>query len=119
MAAHNDLGKKGEDITAKYLLKNKYEILERNWRYLKAEIDIIALKENTLVIIEVKTRSSLNVILPEESVNQKKIKLLISAANEYVNVKKLNVEVQFDIVTILKKNQKQVINHIKNAFLHF
>ncbi len=63
MAFHNDLGKKGERIAVDYLIKNGYKILERNWRYLKAEIDIIAKKDNTLAIVEVKTRSKQGLVL--------------------------------------------------------
>ena len=56
MATHNELGKKGELFAVQYLQKKGYRILERNWRYLKAEIDIIALFENTVVIVEVKNK---------------------------------------------------------------
>jgi putative endonuclease len=58
MAAHNELGKKGEQLAIDFLIKNEYKILEKNYRYLKAEVDIIAQKENTLVVVEVKTRST-------------------------------------------------------------
>ncbi len=119
MGSHNELGKKGEEIAANYLIKNGYVILDLNWRFQKSEIDIIAKKENTLFIIEVKTRSSIHIISPENAVNQKKIKLLVVAANEYVSQKKLNIEVQFDIITIHKKHKKHTLNHIKDAFLPF
>jgi|TARA_B110000014_G_C20012740_1_gene525143 putative endonuclease len=119
MAFHNDLGKKGEEIAAEYLNRNGYDILEKNWRYLKAEIDIIAKKENLLAIVEVKTRSSINIISPEQSINAKKIKLLVSAANEYVVQNELDIEVRFDIITIHKKGSKYDLHHIKEAFLFF
>ncbi|MET0945038.1 MAG: YraN family protein, partial [Flavobacterium sp.] len=60
MAEHNELGKEGEKLAAKYLQENGYEILDRNWTFQKAEIDIIAQKDNYLAIVEVKTRSSLD-----------------------------------------------------------
>ena len=119
MAFHNELGKKGEQIAIEYLSRNGYQILERNWRYLKAEIDIIAKKGNTLIVVEVKTRSTVNIIRPEEAVNNKKIKLLISAANEYVTQYNLEIEVQFDIITIHYINNKYNLNHTKDAFLFF
>ena len=119
MASHNELGKKGEAIAEEYLSRNGYQILERNWRYLKAEIDIIAQIENTLAIIEVKTRSSIDIILPEQAVNSKKIKLLTSAANEYVIQNDLDLEVRFDIITIHKIDRKYKLNHINEAFLFF
>lgn len=72
MAEHNELGKKGEDLAVAYLLENGYEILDRNWTFQKAEIDIIAKKENILAIIEVKTRSNLDFGLPQDFVKPKK-----------------------------------------------
>ena len=58
MAEHNELGKLGEELAVSYLQKNGYIIMDTNWTFQKAEIDIIAKKENTLAIVEVKTRSS-------------------------------------------------------------
>ena len=119
MALHNDLGKKGETMAEEYLSRNGYKILEKNWRYLKAEIDIIAQIEETIVIVEVKTRSTVDITTPEYAVNNKKIKLLVAAANEYVIKNDLDFEVQFDIITIHKKAKKYDLNHIKKAFLFF
>jgi putative endonuclease len=119
MAFHNDLGKKGEELAVSYLQQKGYKILATNWRYLKAEIDIIAQNENTVAIVEVKTRSSDVVAAPEDAVNQKKIKLLVSAANEYVIQNDLDVEVRFDIVAILKKENTYSIVHTEEAFLFF
>lgn len=119
MAFHNELGKKGEKLAVNHLLQKGYKILETNWRYLKAEIDIIAQKGNTLAIVEVKTRSSDGVSAPEDAVNPKKIKLLVSAANEYVIQNDLDVEVRFDIIAILKKENAYSIVHTEEAFLFF
>ena len=105
MASHNDFGFQGEKIAREFLLKKGYRILEKNWRYRKAEIDLIAQKENILAIVEVKTRSSDYYGNPQDFVNSKKIKLLVEAANEYVIKKNLDVEVQFDIIAILGKNE--------------
>ena len=60
MAQHNQLGKKGEQLAVDYLLKNDYSIIERNFRFDKAEVDIIARKGDSLAIIEVKTRSTID-----------------------------------------------------------
>jgi len=119
MASHNELGKKGEAIAAEYLLRNGYRIKARNWRYLKAEIDIIAQKEDVLAIVEVKTRTSIAIAAPEDAVNKKKIKLLVAAANEYVVQHDLDIEVRFDIISIHKKGENHNLNHIKDAFLFF
>jgi len=119
MASHNELGKKGEALAEEYLLRNGYSIKAKNWRYLKAEIDIIAQKEETLAIVEVKTRSSIDIATPEDAVNKKKIKLLVAAANEYVVQHDLDIEVRFDIISIHKKGEEYNFNHIIDAFLFF
>ncbi|UMB52872.1 YraN family protein [Lutibacter sp. A64] len=119
MATHNELGKKGEELAAEYLLKNGYQILEKNWFYKKAEVDIIALKGETLAVIEVKTRSSDYFGNPQDFVNQKKIRLLVEAINQYITTKDLDVEVRFDIIAILKNQYTFKIEHLEDAFLHF
>ena len=119
MAQHNELGKKGEQMAIDYLAKKGYAIIEKNWRYLKAEVDIIAQKENTLVAVEVKTRSSDYFGDPQDFINPKKIKLLVMAMNEYVISKDLDIEVRFDIIAILQNKNKTTIEHIEDAFLYF
>ena len=119
MATHNELGKKGEDLAVEFLQKSSYNILERNWRFKKAEVDIIARKNDVLAVIEVKTRSTNHFGNPQDFVNPKKIKLLVEAIHEYVTRKDLDVEVRFDIIAILKNQQTFKINHIEDAFLHF
>ena len=84
MADHNELGKKGEQIAIDFLVKKKYKILEKNYRYLKLEVDIIAQKENILVAVEVKTRTTDFFGNPQEFVDPKKIKRLLSAIDNYV-----------------------------------
>ena len=119
MADHNDLGKLGEEMAVEFLQKNGYEILETNWTFQKAEVDIIAKKENILAIIEVKTRSSLDFGLPQDFVKPKKIQLLVKAVNEYVLSKDLDIEVRFDIIAIHKEGQSFAIEHLIDAFYHF
>ncbi|MFD0761674.1 YraN family protein [Lutibacter aestuarii] len=119
MATHNELGKKGEELAVEFLLKNNYQILERNWRFKKAEVDIIALKNNVLAVIEVKTRSTDYFGNPQDFVNPKKIKLLVEAIDYYITTKNVDVDVRFDIVAILKQQQHYKIEHLKDAFLYF
>jgi putative endonuclease len=119
MAEHNELGKLGEELAVEFLQKNGYAILETNWTFQKAEIDIIAKKENTLAIIEVKTRSSLEFGLPQDFVKPKKIQLLVKAVNAYVNENELDIEVRFDIIAIHKEGKSFVIDHLTDAFYHF
>lgn len=119
MADHNDLGKLGEELAIAFLQKNGYEILETNWTFQKAEIDIIAQKENILAIVEVKTRSSIEFGLPQDFVKPKKIQLLVKAVNEYVVSKDLDLEVRFDIIAISKEENDFNIEHIEDAFYYF
>jgi putative endonuclease len=119
MAQHNELGKKGETEAAEFLIKNGYLIIERNFVFQKAEIDIIAQKGNILAIVEVKTRSSLDFGLPQDFVKPKKIQLLVKAVNEYVLLNDLDVEVRFDIIAIHNKNKNFEIEHIEDAFYYF
>ena len=119
MADHNDLGKLGEELAVDYLLAEGYDILETNWIFDKAEIDIIARRENTLAIVEVKTRSSLDFGLPQEFVKPKKIQLLVKAVNEYVDRNDLDVNVRFYIIAINNEQGKFNVEHLPDAFYHF
>jgi putative endonuclease len=119
MAEHNELGKIGEELSVEYLQKNGYEILETNWTFQKAEIDIIAKKENILAVVEVKTRSTLDFGLPQDFVKPKKIQLLVKAINEYVVSNDLEVEVRFDIIAVHREGKKFNIEHLEDAFFHF
>ena len=119
MAQHNDLGKKGETLAVEFLEQNNYQILERNYRYDKAEVDIIAQTSNVLAIIEVKTRSSTTFGSPEEFVKPKQIKNLVKAVDAYVTENDLEVEVRFDIIAIVHENGQFSVEHLKEAFYHF
>jgi putative endonuclease len=119
MAAHNELGKLGEEMAANFLKENGYAILDTNWRFQKAEIDIVCRINNTLVVVEVKTRSSIEIGLPIDAVTSKKIRLLTRAIDEYVCAKNLDVEVRFDVISIHKEDNSFVIEHLTDAFYHF
>ncbi len=119
MGLHNELGKKGEQIALKHLENQGYKILEKNWFYQKAEIDIIAQKNDVLAVIEVKTRSSIEFGSPESFVSKSKIKLLSKAINAYIEQNNLDLEVRFDIISILLKNEDPIVEHIENAFYIF
>jgi len=116
MAEHNDTGSNGEVLAVNYLKQKGYTILETNWRFKNLEADIIASTNNTLVVAEVKTRSSNYLGEPELFVNKLKQKNLIKAANEYVQRNNIDFEVRFDIISILIKNTIPTINHIEDAF---
>ncbi|MCT2563530.1 YraN family protein [Chryseobacterium herbae] len=120
MATHNDFGKIVEDLAAEYLQKNGYKVLARNFRFQKAEIDIIAEKEDLIIIIEVKARSTDAFMLPQEAVTKTKIKSIVTAANHYLEEFKRNNEVRFDIISVLPDEKKKLtIEHITDAFEAF
>jgi len=117
MAIHNDTGKAGEKAAVQFLVENGYRILAQNWTYGKAEVDIIALRSNTIIFIEVKTRSSVAFGLPEEFVDNAKQKRLVRLAQAYVEIMEHESEIRFDIVAVLLTKDKQFkINHIEDAF---
>jgi putative endonuclease len=119
MAEHNELGKLGEELSVSFLEKNGYNVLETNYVFQKAEIDIIAQKGNILAVVEVKTRSSIDFGLPQDFVKPKKIQLLVKAINEYVISNDLDVEVRFDIIAIHKAGKEFNIEHLEDAFFYF
>ena len=118
MAKHNELGKRGEEIAYLQLLQQGYTIRERNWRFRKDEIDLIAEKEGKIIVVEVKTRSSDEVEDPEEAVTMKKQRFLIRAADAYITENEIRMETQFDVVTILLNlaTGQFLMNHIPDAF---
>lgn len=119
MAKHNTLGKEGEKRAVDFLLKNGYEIIRKNYRYLKAEIDIIAQKDDILAVVEVKTRSTRDFGLPQDFVSKKKIKLMVMAMDHFLNEREWDIEVRFDIVAVIKSKNDWEIEHLKDAFYHF
>lgn len=116
MATHNKLGINGEDIAAAYLVRCGYSVLDRNWHSGHKELDLIARKDDELVIVEVKTRSSTDYGTPEEAVDSRKIRRIVSAADAYVRLKALDLHVRFDIITIVINEGEPSVVHIEDAF---
>ncbi|WP_456441493.1 YraN family protein [Psychroserpens sp.] len=119
MANHNELGKKGEDLAVNFLLKNSYKILARNYIFQKAEVDIIAQKADVLAVVEVKTRSTNAFGNPQGFLKPKQIQRIVKAVDNYVTSNKLDVEVRFDIIAIVKNGNQFDIEHLENAYYHF
>lgn len=119
MANHNELGTKGENLAVDFLLKNGYTIVARNYTYQKAEVDIMAQKEEILVVVEVKTRTSADFGDPQQFLKPKQIQRIIKAVDEFVNVNELDVEVRFDIIAIVLNKKGMSLEHLENAFYHF
>lgn len=119
MNENQKLGQWGEDAALRYLRGKGFEIRELNWKFLHLEIDIVAMDKEELVIVEVKTRGTDAFGEPEMFVNKQKQSKLIRAANLYLEQKKLNCEVRFDVVGIIKRNNESVLKHIPGAFQPF
>jgi putative endonuclease len=109
-------GKAGEEMAKEHLISKGYKILETNWRSGHLEIDIIAEHQGGLCIVEVKTRSAGNIVEPEFAVNKSKQNNLIRAANAYIQRSGSQLEVRFDIVSVVKGFKETRVELICNAF---
>ncbi len=120
MAIHNDIGKWGEDVAANLLTQKGYRILERNWHIGHLEVDIIAQEDDTVIFVEVKTRTTtFGDKLPEEYVDKEKETNVCKAAGVYIKQHRIDGNVRFDIISILVDSSTLGINrleHIENAF---
>ena len=119
MAAHNDLGKKGEELATGFLKEKGYHVVATNWRNEKAEADIIATLDNTVIIVEVKTRATSYFGAPEESVGKHKQRMMVRAAEAYIEINNINSEVRYDIISIINDGTTKQIVHIEDAFYPF
>ena len=117
MAYHNDLGKLGELLAAKHLETQGYNIEERNWRINRLEIDLIVKKEDTLIFVEVKTRSNTEHGHPEMAVTPRKERLISAAATAYMKKVEHEWAIRFDIISVVMgRDQKPDIRHLEDAF---
>ena len=107
MAAHNELGKFGEDLAAQYLEQKGWYIRHRDWRYDKTDIDIVCIDEDDtiLVFVEVKTRSTDEFGKPEDAVDAEKRRNIVHAAEAYMQMfHKENRNIRYDIISIVKQD---------------
>lgn len=111
-----ELGILGEKIAINHIMNLGYEIIEKNYRFKKNEIDIIAQYGSQLIIIEVKTRHSSEIGEPWMAVNRSKQKAIIQVANQYIQSKQINLDTRFDIISIVHNNLGTKIEHIEDAF---
>ncbi len=118
MGIAKDIGNKGENIAANYLVEKSYKIIKRNWHFGKLEIDIIAIdNNNTLVFVEVKTRSFDYIVEPELSLTKKQQRFLIRAANAFIDMYSYDMEARFDLISIVMHPEGYELNHIDEVFL--
>ena len=116
MALHNEFGKEGETEAIRFLEKSGYQIRHCNWRAGRKELDIVAADGDILVVVEVKTRKNDQFGKPEESINEQKIRRIVSSADAYVRKFKLDNYVRFDIISLTGEKGSWRIEHIKDAF---
>ena len=116
MAKRNETGKDGEAVARVFLEKHDYTIVHTNWHWHHYELDIVAMKDGELVVVEVKTRSDDYLLAPEEAVDNGKIRRIVTAADAYVRFFNLELPVRFDIITVIKKGKEYEIDHIDDAF---
>jgi putative endonuclease len=116
MENNQSFGRQGEDLAVEFLTEEGYEILERNWCFKHHEIDIIARDHDDLVIVEVKTRSGNSYGEPSTAVDFRKQCSLIFAAERYIFRNNLDMDVRFDIISIIIGDGRTVVEHIREAF---
>lgn len=112
-------GKEGEEEAIKYLLSVGYKILDKNWRFSRNEIDIIAQKDDIISFVEVKFRENEDYGSPVDSVNLKKRKIIVEIADRYMENIENDLEVQFDIIGITNGKDGKDIQHFPDAFQAF
>ena len=118
MAAHNELGRWGEDLAAAFLEEKGYAIVERDWKSGHHDLDIVAKDGSTLVIMEVKTRRNRLYGNPEEAIDYRKRRSLLSAINHYTKSHRIYSNVRFDIISIVGNiGEKSEIDHIIDVAL--
>jgi putative endonuclease len=105
-------GKDAEDKALEFLTQKGYELLARNYRFGKGEIDLVVVKENTLVFVEVRSLQSADFGFPEQSISEKKKQLLQKTAENFIFEKNWQKNIRFDIIALLGKQ----IEHFEDAF---
>ena len=110
------LGKRGEEVAAQHLLAKGYQLIERNWRHKRSEIDLIAKKDNVLVFVEVKTKSYITFGHPEESVDEKKANKVMEGAEEYIYQLDWHGNIRFDVIAIRLEGEGYRLFHFEDAF---
>lgn len=117
------VGKRGEDEACFYLQKNGHRIIARNWRDGHYELDIISLTEGVLHIVEVKTRTAPAAAPPELNVDYRKRSKIVAGAKRFLHSKEFyslpakDLEVIFDVITVVIDNDKPIIEYYTKAFI--
>jgi len=113
---HYKLGREGEAYALDYVKSMGYRVLATNWFFGKKELDIVTTKNSMLVVFEVKTRTSSYWEEPKDAVVLRKQKNIVEAADAYVQEHDIDLEVQFDIISLLYNGKSFELEHIEDAF---
>ncbi len=117
VAKHHETGRRGEELARSFLEKLGWTLLETNWRWGRAEIDLIGMDGDILVFVEVKTRRSEAFGRPEAFVSAKKMDLMAAAAAEYMSRINHDWEIRFDVISVvLPAGRSPRIRHLPDAF---
>ncbi len=111
-----ELGIFGENLAVCHLLSKGYTILDRNYKFNKKEIDIVAKQGNQLIVIEVKARQTAEIGEPWQAVTRSKQKIIIQVADHYLKIKNLDSDTRFDVISIVHNSFRTKIEHIEDAF---
>lgn len=113
-----EFGDLGEDMACEYLAKEGYKLIERNWRFGKKELDIIAETSEQLVFVEVKSRMDTCLEDPTRAITKAKKRHLLKAANAYILEKDIDKEARFDVITVLlNKTGAPTLTHYISAII--
>ncbi len=116
MAEHNVTGGLGEQLAQRYLEDLGYDILERNWRHGRHELDIVARQGPELVVVEVKTRSTEKHGQPLDAIKTGKRNKIFQAANAYMQHAGIELALRFDVISVIMHPGKPYVHHIPDAF---
>lgn len=116
MSDHIDLGKEGEDFALEFLVRKGWQLLDRNFRFQKAEVDLIFEHQAEIIFVEVKARESDYLSDPRLMITKSKQKQIIKAADYFLKLREIDLPARFDVVTIIINKKERTINHIANAF---
>lgn len=116
MSEHYELGKRGEEEAAKFLAKKGFYIMHRNWRCGKLELDIVARDGGEIVFVEVKTRRNTNFGHPDDAIDDRKIRRIVSAAGAYVRYYSIDLPIRYDVVSVIGMEPPFEIEHVPDAF---
>jgi putative endonuclease len=116
MAESHSLGEQGEELAAGHLVEKGYKILHRNWKSGKMELDIVAENKESVVFVEVKTRSEKFLAEPQNTISREKQRFMLYAAENYIKRYNINKDSRFDVITIISNGKSITVEHLENAF---